>query len=169
MRPGVGVTQQFRDAIPRGLKGAASYVNLQDEHGEHELQAQTPGDCFEPYGPPAGRKSVGQPEHGQYSENSGEASHSVFPRSALDHLVDERPHCRRRSIADAATRLNQLPRPHGERLRVVMYRRERFAGSDAVTDFFVEDNSDGWIDRILFALASPAENDAGGPNLLALH
>src|SRR5258708_7851018 len=44
---------------------------------------------------------------------------------------------------------------------------ERFAGSDFVADLLMDDDAYGGIDRIFFALAASAEDDAGGADLFA--
>ena len=45
----------------------------------------------------------------------------------------------------------------------------RFAGSNLVSNFFVQHDADGRVDGIFFALAAAAENHTGRADLLALN
>src|SRR3982075_4308404 len=77
LRSGEGVTQKTVHCVAGFLEGLTPRVDPQHEYGEHELQSQAPGDCFQAYSMTIGGEGIRQSEHSEEPENSSEASHSV--------------------------------------------------------------------------------------------
>src|ERR1035438_6025935 len=87
--------------------------------------------------------------------------------SFIDHAMNQRRLMRGRRGRNFVAFLKQSLRARGLRIGMTMNGAERFAGSNVIADFFVDDNADRGIDRIFLALAASAQNHASRPNLLA--
>ena len=59
LRSGEGVTQETVHHVAGFLEGLTPRIDAQHEYGEHELQSQTPGNCFQAYGMTVGGEGIG--------------------------------------------------------------------------------------------------------------
>jgi hypothetical protein len=82
-----GIAKQAIDGVSRLLEKPASELNLQDEDGEHNLQAQAPGNGFLADGAAVGREGVGEAQHREQTEDASKTSHLVFP--FVNHTMNQ--------------------------------------------------------------------------------
>src|SRR5579862_349385 len=83
--------------------------------------------------------------------------------------MNQWPQLRGWSLADLETRFQQRLGASSALLGVVVHGAERLAGADLVANFLVQNESDGGIDGVFFALTSAAEDHAGDSGLFALN
>src|SRR5579862_3113915 len=83
--------------------------------------------------------------------------------------MNQWPQLRGWSLADLETRFQQRRGASSALLGVVVHGAERLASVNLVANFLVQDESDGGIDGVFFALTSAAEDHAGDSGLFALN
>ena len=83
LRADVGKTQQLVHHVAGRLKQPSAVVELQHEEREGNLQAQPPGDRFQPDHPTVGGKRVRQTHHGQQAQNAGQTPHALPLKNSL--------------------------------------------------------------------------------------
>ena len=75
-----GVAEESGDDSGDGAEDGLAVVPLDDEEGEDDLEAETPGDGAPLDGAAVGGESVGEAEKGDESEKSGESCQGVLRR-----------------------------------------------------------------------------------------
>src|SRR5205807_6959526 len=149
----------------------APSVYAQYKDREDKWQSQSPGHGLDANRAAIGRKSVGQGQHGEQAEYSGESSHLNFLFRGVagfsDHAMNQWPF-RRRSIADRYALREKLFSATQPRFLAEVDRRQRFAGLHTVPKFLVDNNPYGGIDGVFFPLSTASQEYADRANLLTL-